>query len=552
MTPPAAEDPGVPIPVPVLAAGVRAAAHSDHLDATLRGVVSAAVEHLDATFGALGVLDRTGTHIERFVVVGMDAAVRERIGRLPTGEGVLGMMIGASGPLRLDDLTTHPEAVGFPPGHPPMHSFLGMPIRAAGSVFAILFLTVKRPEGSFTDVDERAVQALAATAGLAIENALRVERAEHRRAWAQAGTDIVTALLSGADPDTVLRAIAERVAALAAADSAGVLVPSPDDADVLTVVDAVGLDSEDVEGVRLPLADSQLGVAHRSGVPRIIADVSAAAAEGRQAPVLGELATGYGPTLFIPLGGRPPLGTVVAMRRSGGEPFRPDTLEHASAFAAQAAVALQLARSQQRERRLQVEADRDRIARDLHDHVVQRIFATGLALDRISRSLTADHPEAAARLAERVDELDGTIARIRSAIFELHQPEDDSPDAVRTRIADVVRSITGGQGVRPDVRFKGLDELPSGLVPDVVAVVRELVTNVVRHARASRVAVTVSVTSDVRVVVTDDGTGLPAVTVRSGLTNLTDRAERHGGRLTTSAGPAGTEIRWTVPLPTQR
>jgi signal transduction histidine kinase len=287
-------------------------------------------------------------------------------------------------------------------------------------------------------------------------------------------------------------------------------------------------------------------------VPRIIADVSAVAAEGRRAPVLGELAKGYGPTLFIPLGGRPPLGTVVAMRRNGGEPFRPDTLEHASAFAAQAAVALQLARSQKRERRLQVEADRDRIARDLHDHVVQRIFATGLALDRISRSLAVEHPEAAARLAERVDELDGTIARIRSAIFELHQPDDDSPDAVRTRIADVVRSITGGQGVRPDVRFRGLDELPGTLVPDVVAVVRELVTNVVRHARASRVTVTVSVAAEVRVVVTDDGTGLPAVTVRSGLTNLADRAERHGGRLTTSAGPAGTEVRWTVPLPDQR
>ncbi|MGY1638627.1 GAF domain-containing protein [Geodermatophilus sp. SYSU D00742] len=549
MTPPGAEGPEVPAPVPVLAAGVRAAAHSDHLEAALQGVVSAAVQHVGATFGAVGVLDRQGTGIERFVVVGMDAEVRERIGRLPTGEGVLGLMTGASGALRLDDLTTHPASVGFPPGHPPMHSFMGVPIRVAGRAFGILYLTEKRPEGPFTDADERVAQALVATAALAVENALRVERAEHRRAWAQAGSGIATALLSGADPDTVLRAIAERVAALAAADVAGVLVPSADDDEVLTVVSAVGLDSEDFEGVQLPLTDTQLGAAHRSGVPRLIDDVSVAAVGGRRAPVLGEVAAGFGPTLFIPLGGRPPLGTVVAIRRRGAPPFDPDALEHASAFAAQAAVALQLARSQQRERRLQVEADRDRIARDLHDHVVQRIFATGLALDRISRSLQADHPEAAAQLAERVDELDGTIARIRSAIFELHQPEDDSPDAVRTRIADVVRSITGGHGLRPDVRLRGLDELPGSLVPDVVAVVRELVTNVVRHARARRVTVLVSAGEDVRVVVTDDGVGLPAVTVRSGLTNLADRAERHGGRLVTSAGPAGTEIRWTVPLP---
>ncbi|MGY1822438.1 GAF domain-containing protein [Geodermatophilus sp. SYSU D00079] len=535
----------------MLAAGVRAAAQSDHVESTLRGVVSAAVEQVQATYGAVGVLDRTGTGFERFVVVGMDAADRERIGRLPAGEGVLGVMIGAPGPLRLDDLTTHPEAVGFPPGHPPMHSFMGLPIRVAGRVFAILYLTEKRPGGPFTDADERVAQALAATAGLAIENALRVERAEHRRAWAQAGSGIATALLSGADPDTVLHAIAERVAALADADVAGVLAPSADDEDALVVVSAYGLASGDFEGVRLPLADTQLGAAHRSGVPRLIADVSVAAPGGRRAPVLGEMALGFGPTLFIPLGGRPPLGTVVAMRRKGGAPFEPDTLDLASAFAAQAAVALQLARSQLRERRLQMEADRDRIARDLHDHVVQRIFATGLALDRISRSLQVEHPEAAARLAERVDELDGTIARIRSAIFELHQPEDDSPDAVRSRLADVVRSITGGQGIRPDVRLRDLDELPASLVPDVVAVVRELVTNVVRHARASRVTVLVTVTSDVRVVVTDDGVGLPEVTVRSGLTNLADRAERHGGRLTTSTGPSGTEIRWTVPLPAQ-
>jgi signal transduction histidine kinase len=549
LTPPGAGVVGLPsAEVPV--AGSRTTAHSVQVDETVREIVQAAVEITGATYGTLGILDDTGAAFERFVVVGMAADVRERIGRLPGGAGILGLLLERPAPLRLDDLTRHPQAVGFPPGHPPMHSFLGVPVRVRGAVFGHLYLTVKRGGGAFTEADEAAAVALAASAGLAIANAELVERAEHRRAWAQAGTDIATALLSGADPDTVLRSIGEQVADLASADAAGVLVPGLDgDEDALTVVVAVGMDNDDAEGVRLPLTDSQLGTAHRTGVPVLIPDARTAAVGGQRAPVLGELARGFGPTLMIPLGGRPALGTVVAMRLRGREPFAPDTLELASAFAAQASVALELARSQQRERRLQVQSDRDRIARDLHDHVVQRIFATGLALDRVSRSLEETLPETAAALAERVDELDGTIARIRSAIFELHEADDASPDAVRAIIVDVVRSITGGQGLRPDVRLRGEDDLPPALVPDVVAVVRELVTNVMRHASATRVTVTVTVGAEVCVVVTDNGVGLPAVAVRSGLTNLADRAERHGGRLTTSTGPKGTQIRWSVPMP---
>ncbi|MGY1709986.1 GAF domain-containing protein [Geodermatophilus sp. SYSU D00758] len=529
---------------------MRATPIGEHLSGTLHAIVRAAVAAADATYGAFGVLTPDGAQLDRFVVVGMDAADRERIGRLPVGDGVLGLLVAHPAPLRLADLTRHPAAVGLPPGHPPMRSFLGVPVRVRSVVFGHLYLTEKRDGGPFTAADERAVSALAAAAGLAIENARLVEQAEQRRAWAQAGTDIATALLSGTDPDTVLRTIAERVATLAAADAAGVLLPALDAEDTLTVVAAVGTLAEDVEGVRVPLHDSQLGEAHRSGVPRLLADVNAPPLGWHRAAVIGELAARHGPGLLVPLGGRPALGTVVALRRRGAEPFPPETLGLASAFAAQATVALELGRSQQRERRLQVAADRDRIARDLHDHVVQRIFATGLALDRISRSLQDTDPGTAGRIAERVDELDGTIARIRSSIFELAGDVDASPDAVRTRVVDVVRSITGGQGIRPDVRVRGdLDDLPPALLPDVVAVVRELVTNVVRHAAATRVAVTVEVDGEVRVVVTDDGAGLPEVAVRSGLANLADRAERHGGRLTTSSGPAATQVRWTVPLP---
>jgi signal transduction histidine kinase len=322
----------------------------------------------------------------------------------------------------------------------------------------------------------------------------------------------------------------------------------------MTIVAAVGHAAADFEGVRLPRGGTYLGPTQEAGVPRLIEDVATIPAPGARRSAAGlELTARFGPAMVVPLGNGPGRGLLAVLRASGRVPFSPDDLELLTTFAAQASVVLELARAQQRERRLQVEADRDRIARDLHDHVVQRIFATGLALDRISRSLEESNPVAAARIGARVDELDGTIARIRSAIFELQEADDASPVAVRRRLGEVVRSITEGHDLRPVLRVRNeVEDLPPDLVHDVVAVVRELVTNVVRHAGASRltVAVTVTVGDAVSVVVTDDGRGLPSITVRSGLANLTDRAERRGGHLTTSSGESGTEVSWVVPLKT--
>jgi signal transduction histidine kinase len=533
---------------PELAAAVLAAASGSHLEATLHEVVRAAVQHVDATYGALGVLSHDGRRLDRFVIEGMDEDTTGRIGAPPAGEGLLGLLVAEPVVLRLDDLTDHPAFRGFPDGHPPMRSFLGVPVCVGDSVFGNLYLTEKRSGGPFTEADTEVTQALAAVAGLAIENARLLERAERRRAWAQAGMDISTALIGGADPQEVMRTASARVAELTSAAAAGVLVPVPGDQATLRVVAAIGPNGADAEGVLVPMG-GLLEVVHRSGVPRSVTD-----AEFQQlahaAPALAEeFSSEYGPALLIPVGGPPALGTLVLMRRRDDDPFETELQDLAAALAAQTTVALELVRSQQRERRLQVQADRDRIARDLHDHVVQRIFATALALDRIGRSVAGENPELAARLAERVDELDGTIARIRSSIFEL-QVEDASPDGVRHRLAEVVRSVVDGHGLRPDLRVHGeVDDLPADLVHDVVATVRELLTNVVRHARAQRVTVTVSVTEVVRVTVTDDGCGLPRITVRSGLRNLADRAERRGGRLTASGSRSGSEVEWSVPLP---
>jgi signal transduction histidine kinase len=512
--------------------------------------VQAAVLHVDAGYGALGVLTPDGRRLDRFVIVGMGQEDKERIGRLPTGHGILGLLVAEPTVLRLDDLGRHPASVGFPAGHPPMRSFLGVPVRVGDAVFGNLYLTEKRTGGAFTSGDVEVAQALAAVAGMAIENARLAERAETRRKWGQAATEMATALLSGADPDDVLRAVSTRISTLTNADMAGVLAPSPDDDGTMTIVAAVGPAADDVEGIRVPLTDSFLATTQDAGEARLIDDISTMPVLGTRGTVVVQLTAGFGPAMLVPLGNEPDRGLLVTLRSCGREPFCPDELDLMAAFAVQASVVLELARAQKRERRLQLQADRDRIARDLHDHVVQQIFATGLALDRISRNLEDTSPDVAARIAERVDELDGTIVRIRSAIFELQEAADASPGAVRSRIGEVVRSVTDGHGVRPDLRIRHSgDDLPPGLVHDIIAVVRELVTNVVRHSKASRVTVSVNIRDDVRVIVTDDGCGLPAVTVRSGLANLSDRAERRGGRLSTSTGSSGTEVCWAVPRP---
>ncbi|MGY1720531.1 GAF domain-containing protein [Blastococcus sp. SYSU DS0552] len=533
-----------------LTAAVLAAASGGRLEATLHEIVAVAARHVDARYGALGVLTPDGRGLDRFVTVGLDPGAQERIGRTPAGAGILGLLLEDPTPLRLADLRTHPASVGVPPGHPAMRSFLGLPVRARDSVFGHLYLTEKRGGGAFTAADLELSEGMAAVAGLAIENARLLEQAEQRRAWSQAGTDIATALLSGRPADEVLRTAAARIAELSGADTVGILAPVPGDEGTLVVTAAVGPEATETEGARIPLAGTRLGDAHRSGTPLLVDDVATPVPRTTHAPVIGELTGRYGPALLLPLGAPSPPTTLVALRLRERPPFDPAVLEPASAFVTHAAVAMRLVRSQQREQRLQVQADRDRIARDLHDHVVQRIFATALALDRLGRSLEGSAPLVASRIARHVDELDGTIARIRESIFELHGAEDSSSAAVRRRLADVVRSVTDGHGLRPDLRVRSeIEDLPPGLAGDVVAVVRELVTNVVRHARATRVTVTVALADEVRVVVTDDGHGLPAVTVRSGLANLADRAERRGGRLTTATGTSGTEIRWVVPLP---
>jgi signal transduction histidine kinase len=540
--PPVPAPPAVPSDAPVLAAAVLAATSRGHLDATLRDIVQAAVTHLGARYGVLGVLSPDGRRLDGVVRSG--AAVADGAGGGPLRDG------RTTGHAPAEPDGRHPDGrhlTEIPVNHPGTQSHLRIPVRLGTALLGNLYLTDKC-DGGFTLPDIEVAKALAAVAGLAIENPRLAASAGKAQRWGQAATELATALLSGAGPDEVLRSVCTRVAALTGADLAGVLAPGLGDGDSLTVVAAVGPGADDLEGVRLPVVGTHVGEGFRTGAPRRFDDISHTPVSSGQARVSTEILEEFGPALLVPLGSCPPSGLLVTVRARGSEPFEPEDLDLLSAFATHASVVLQLARAQQRERALQVQADRDRIARDLHDHVVQRIYATALSLDRLSRSLEATAPDAAQRLARSVDDLDHTIAEIRAAIFELHLEETGSPTSLRQQLTDLVRQITEGSGLRRDVRTRGgVEELPRELVPDLLAVVRELVTNVVRHAAASRVTVTVSVDDDVRVVVTDDGRGLrPGV--RSGLANLAARAERRGGRLTAAGRRSGTQVFWTVPL----
>jgi signal transduction histidine kinase len=375
--------------------------------------------------------------------------------------------------------------------------------------------------------------------------------AERGRRWAEVAVDLAAHLLAGTDTEAALRLLAAQVREVTHADVAAVLAPSVDDPADLTITVAEGPGVDDIEGVRIPLPDTLLGTTYAEGESRVFTDIRVLPIMGRRAAVVVELTERYGPAMFVPLGDLPGRRLLAVLRVAGSPPFDPEQPVLLAACALRCAGLLDLARAQEESRRRELQSDRERIARDLHDHVVQRIYAIGLSLDRVGRTLEVAHPEAAARVGANVDDLDATITDIRTAIFELRGDEAPGFPAPGERLTDVVRQVTEGQPVQCGVRIQGpVDDLPADLLPDLVAVLRELLTNVVRHARATRARVVVRAgRSAVHVVVTDDGVGIPAGAALSGLANLAYRAERLRGQLTTTTASPGTEVRWTVPLP---
>lgn len=509
------------------------------LPQVLRHIAEAAVTLVDAQYGALGVVDRDG-RLEQFIHVGMPQETVALIGDLPEGHGILGAVIQSETPIRLDDLGADPRSSGFPPHHPPMRTFLGVPIRVRGEIYGNLYLT-NRVGGTFTAEDEELVLALASTAGIAIDNARRYEETRRLQRLSSSLAEVTAALLSPDSADA-FGVVAERVGALIEADLVCLVVSAADE-EGYRIEAARGARAQSLEGADLPGGHPLVSRAMQGGIALGTGGILDASLEGD--PGAG------GSTIAVPLvvAGEP-AGALCASRVAGSPRFSSDDLSTLSEFAAQAGLALALARARADRHRLDVIEDRARIARDLHDTVIQRLFGAGLGLQALAASL----PTHAAAILAHVDAIDAAIADFRTAVFSLQTSPGES---TRHRVLDVVTDLTPSLAAMPRLSFDGpIDLLITGvLADDVVAVVRESLSNVARHAQAETVEVSVSATSsDVTVTVGDDGKGMPDAPSRSsGTANLAARAREYGGVFVIeSRNTGGVLVRWRVPLDANR
>ncbi|MFE4592498.1 GAF domain-containing sensor histidine kinase [Streptomyces laurentii] len=523
------------------------------LPQVLRSIVEAAASLTDAEYGALGVIGDSGEQLSRFLPVGMDDDMVRRIGPAPCGHGILGELIHNPAPLRLDDLGSHPSSFGFPAHHPPMRTFLGAPIRVRDEVFGNIYLTEKRGGRSFDADDEAVLTTLSMAAGVAIDNARLYRDSRRRERRLEALGEITRALLAGSATDDVLRLITRRAMEVADADLATVLLPSGPAGD-LTVEMAHGDTAELVRGAVLPATGSLAGLAAQGGEPVVTTDVRT---DPRATP-LGGAGDAHGPVVAVPL----PVsdagcGALRLSRKAGRQGFDATETLLISGFADQAAIALELARRRAQSEELTVLHDRDRIARDLHDVAIQRLFATGMTLQSATR--TIDDTGAAERVTRAVDDLDATIQIIRSTILQLRTADDDrNGPALRRRLAETVQLAAQHLRFNPSLRITGpVDStVPADLAEHVLAVTAEALSNIARHARASRADVVVAVPDPadrLLLTVTDDGIGLGAARPTGGLLNMSSRAEQCRGSLLVDAPEEyaqGTRITWSAPLHT--
>lgn len=516
------------------------------LDATLRRIILAAKELTSAPYGALSIRDPDGMLVS-FVHDGIDAGEVQHIGHLPVGKGVLSLSLFDTPALRLEDLTKHPASVGFPEHHPPMRAFLGVPITIRGTIFGNLYLTHDEPGRLFSEPDEVAARALAFAAAVAIDNAQLFERERTSVKWMDASREITTALLSLVEPSRApLQLIAERACALTEAEQAIVLVPVDadlplDEIDSLVVSAAVGLNASEVIGQRIPVDASSSGSVFRSGEPLIT--------EALSYPIQAFTDVGQRSAILMPLRAHDEVAGVIAVARGANRPpFDDSYLDLVRDFATHAAIALMLASGREHARQLTLVAERERIAHDLHDHVIQRLFAAGMDLQGTVARVRS--PEVGDRLNRTLDDLQTIIEEIRTTIFQLKSPSE-SDGGFRIRIQRVVADLTESRDIVTTVRLHGPMTAISGeLAEHAEAVAAEAISNAIRHSGASRLTVEVSVDDMLTVDITDNGCGMPIDNPRrSGLANMVYRAEQVGGRCEVTNPPeGGTRVRWTAPL----
>lgn len=516
------------------------------LPTVLAQIVESACVLVDATYGALGIVDESGQQLQEFLTYGVRSGAVD--GELPTGHGVLGLLLTEPGPRRIADVSAHPASIGeLPPGHPPVGSFVGAPIRVREAIFGNLYLTQKRGAGEFTAEDEQLIVALAAAAGIAIDNAQLYRRAARNRDWARAVGELTQTLLEGRNERAALQRMVKRARDLCGAQLAVFATVQADSgAAVLQAADVAGEGCPALVGTALTSPRWRMVVANRAPLLLMIDPADAHIGEMSQDLRSKAGLASDGATAVVPITvGDVEIG-LIALCWSGDD-LRDalDTMEALTAFAEQMGLALEAARAQRTRSRSTLLEDRDRIARDMHDHVIQRLYATGLSLRIANRA--ADGP-VRDKITAALDALDAAVKDIRHTIFELHHPLPQG--GLGPELESIVEAAAEGLKFVPDVSFEALGEIPFEYEADVVAVVREGLSNILRHARATDAHVLVSAVDDVLVVIRDNGVGIPPGAARSGLVNLRERAEARGGScFAIDLEPSGTEVQWRVPLP---
>ena len=510
------------------------------LSESLRHVAETACQIIGCRYAAAIIRGDDGD-LTHFVPVGVDAADAESIGRLPGYGGLIGEVIFDGKVLRVPDIALERGSIGLPSRHPEVRELIGVPIRAGGEVTGGLFLASPVTDTVFSADDEHAARVIATTAGFLVDRSRAAEEAERKHRWLSRSTELTREIVAGihADPMQVL---VERAIDVADADLAAVLLTTAD-GESLVVTSAAG-ERAHLLGHRVlrrqgTFTDKMIG----DGEPLIVDDMRDTHGNGDIVELLG-IQSG----LMVPMShSSSSVGTLALFRYPGRKPFAENELDMASTFAAQMVLALELAEARADRERAALFAERGRIARDLHDHVIQQLFAVGMALQTTVGQVDAS---VSPRLHAAIDDLDSTILQIRSTIYRLNGPLLSGGATLRTRAEDLLDELGPALGIPIDFDVRGPVDfgVADNVADDVIAVLREAVTNVARHARATRVDVALEVDSHAtRVTIVDDGQGMSDTTRRSGLANLRARAEQHGGTMSVNSDGDGTRIQWCVP-----
>jgi signal transduction histidine kinase len=514
------------------------------LPMVLQRIVDIAAQVTDARYGALGVIGDEGELVE-FITTGLSAKERRAIGPLPRGQGILGLLIREPQSIRIKKIGDHPKSVGFPANHPPMSSFLGAPVQAMGKVYGNIYLTEKRSAPEFSKDDEESLVILATQAGAAIANATLYARTHERERWLDALRAITSDILAGSEADSLLASIAEHARDLAGADAASILTTSSI-AGQLVVAAAVGAHAEKVRGQSVPASRSISGDVMESGRP-LVTEAAAAHRDAYQPIIrLGRV----GPAIFVPLRVRGrATGTLMVANVTGGRQFNRETIRLVETFADQASVAIQYARAQTDLRRLELMDERERIAKELHDGIIQSLFAVGMNLQ--SASLMAGSPETSERVGKAVDELDRVIRDLRNYIFGL-RPGILADRQLNQALEALGQEVAATAQIPIEVEVESaISAALSSRSHEIVQLTREALSNITRHSHAKRAAVRLARRgANAILTIEDEGVGFNprGSSQGNGLRNMRERAAAMGGTLRiTSRNGKGTKLRFTFP-----